>query len=180
MNTPDQLQPPAPDLPPVADLIDTDLMQAVPAELRGLGQWVVWRYEARYGRDNNCIQMRQGEKRKMSKNVERFTDKPVQHVEILPLCYVKEKKAKMLLNVARCIHKPVPQGSPLHPEFVGTDAAPTNGLRPVPGRRRAGTGPVGAAGLQGRRKGRAGGSGGPVPAGRRLAGRGRGQEERRA
>src|SRR5207244_3794481 len=53
MNIPDQLLPPAPDLPALANLVDevtTDPMDAVPAELRGPGQWVLWRYRASHGR----------------------------------------------------------------------------------------------------------------------------------
>ena len=46
----DQLDAPAPDLPAAANPVDLDPMDAVPAELRGLGQWVMWRYEARSGR----------------------------------------------------------------------------------------------------------------------------------
>src|SRR5438874_480400 len=53
MTLSDQPQQPKPGLPALAGLVDevhVDHMEAVPAELRGLGQWVVWSYEARYGR----------------------------------------------------------------------------------------------------------------------------------
>jgi hypothetical protein len=44
--------------------------------------------------------LQQGGKEKNVENVERFTHKPVQHVELWPLSYGKENKAEMLQNIA--------------------------------------------------------------------------------
>src|SRR5205823_1587369 len=62
-----QPQPPALDLPALSGLINVDPMDAVPADLRGVEQWVLWRYEERSGKPTKvpyCPLM--GEPRKAS------------------------------------------------------------------------------------------------------------------